>query len=57
MYGILSDFILSFGDGITIPQKSLFSDFFMRFEFVFLLRKNEDNLSNKNHFGVLMLFY
>ena len=57
MYGILSDFILPFGDGITIPQKSLFSDFFMRFEFVFLLRKNEDNLSNKNHFGVLMLFY
>ena len=50
MYDILSDFIyqlscniLSFWDGITIPQKSLlFAHFFMRFKFVFCSKRMKE---------------
>ena len=73
MHGILSYFtywlnsnILSFSDGITIPQKSWFLHTWNTFytflllheiKVYFLFLKNEDNPNNKNHHDVLILFH
>ena len=64
MYDILSDFIyclnyniLSFSVEIAIPHKYfIFTYFFMRLQLILCSKKNEDNLNNKNHHDVLMLF-
>ena len=54
MYRVLSDFtysdVLSFFDGITIPQKHLHT-----FSWYFLFQKNEGNSSDKNYHDVLNL--